>query len=57
MADWIWLRFWVMSGVGQGVEIIEGEGAVLEVNWLQWGHCGVIIFCHEGDFLLKMLSL
>jgi len=37
-ADWIQMPFWVVSGVGRGmgvldgVEIVKGEGAVLEVN-------------------------
>ena len=38
MADWIWVPFGMMSGVDlgigvlDGVEIIEGEGAVFEGN-------------------------
>jgi len=37
-ADWIWMLFGVVSGVGRGmgvldgVEIVEGEGTVLGVN-------------------------
>jgi len=35
MADWIWMPFVVVNGVGQGMgvldglEIVEGDGAVL----------------------------
>jgi len=38
MADWIWMPFGVVSGVGRemgvsdGVEIVEGKGAVLWIN-------------------------
>jgi len=49
-AQWIWMPFGVVSGVGpgigvlDGVEIVEGEGAVLGVNV---GHPIVI----NGDFV------
>jgi len=34
-------------GVLDGVEIIEGKGAVLGVYCNQWGLCGIVILCRE----------
>ena len=36
-ADWIWMPFWMLSAVGQGLGvsdgvIVEGEGPVLGAN-------------------------
>ena len=54
------MLFGVVSGVGReiglgvlaGIEIVEGEGAVLEINGAsycnQWGLYGVVILCREG---------
>ena len=40
MANWIWMPFGMVSGIGRGMsvlgrdgaEIVEGEGSVLKVN-------------------------
>ena len=48
MAEEIWMLFWVMSGVGrlmgvlEGVVINEGEGTVLE----GWG-CAIPVICYS----------
>jgi len=46
MADWIWIPFGVVSGVGRGmgVEIVKGEGAIMGVNV---GYCIVVILCRD----------
>jgi len=55
MADWIWMPFGMVSGVGRGmgvldgVEIVVGKGAVLGVNV---GHAVVI----NGNFAALLFS-
>jgi len=54
-ARWIWMPFGMVNGVGRGmgvldgVEIVEGEGAVL---WINAEHPIVT----NGDFVAKLLS-
>jgi len=42
MADWIWMPFGVVSGVGRGMSVLDeghvpqGEGEVFRFHWFEW---------------------
>jgi len=63
-AEWIWMPFRVMRGVGwvmgvlDRVVVVEGQGGVLggefgASHWNQWGHCWIVV--HERRAVLKLL--
>jgi len=51
-SDWIWMPFGVVSGVGQGMGVLDGV-EIIKITGQFWGknwtsNCGVVILCHEG---------
>ena len=57
-ADWIWMSFGVVSGVGRGMGVLDGWrsserkrqfwGMCGTSHCNQWRLCGIVILCHRG---------
>jgi len=50
-ADWIWMSFGVVSGVGRGMDVLDGGEDLRRGMGSfegEWGLCGVVILCREG---------
>jgi len=55
-ADWIWMPFEVVIGVGQGKGVL-GRWRSSKGKWQFWGKCDGVSYCKQMGTLCRSYSL